>query len=140
MFFSRIRSFVRKCYQGEFDSSGNPNPTLLAVAAHGYRVQSRALGIPDGWGFFCPGHARLQVLHASLLNVVVTCMAFVVPFQVLTGVLTFNNGFSVVHVLGGWAMMAAVDVGFIAAVWMLSLSDRRRAADYSWSDWKLRQD
>jgi hypothetical protein len=47
------------------------NPAQLAVAKHGYRIQSQILGIPDRLGIFSPGPPRLQT-HEGAAFVVMT--------------------------------------------------------------------
>ena len=118
---------------------GQLNPVHLTIAAHGYRMQSSVLHIPDRFGFFSPGLPRLQAFQGALFGLVsfhlgITCMlgACIIIWVRARGDPTLALA----------TAMLLIVVGVAALVWIMSCHDRRHLPDYDWGseDGKLRKE
>lgn len=114
------------------------NPVHHSIATTGYRIQPTTLHIPDRYGFFSPGPARLQVWEA---------MSFIyVGFQCCIGIASdilivfLARLFGLSNSLKAGAVILSVSLVQSAVVWVSVYCDRRRAPGYEWDDWKLRKD
>jgi hypothetical protein len=114
------------------------NPVHLAVARHGYWIQLHILHIPDRFGFFSSGPPRLQAYEGASFATLVICY----------GLLIIWGGFSVLLLnIGGFpntrlmmTVMAVALVTSMVPILGLARFGRRRAPDYDWGDWKLRNE
>lgn len=118
------------------DGSGNLNPALLWLGQYGYWAQSQKLGIPDTWGLFSSGHARLQVAQAEMFFVF---LFVIVPLFVGCDLVTIG-----VSIKMGWFVMpmvlTAMYIGGLVVIWCIFLNASCQKPGYQWKDWKLRQD
>ncbi|RYP48775.1 hypothetical protein DL768_005368 [Monosporascus sp. mg162] len=114
------------------------NPYRLAVATRAHWIQSHILRIPDRFGFFSPGHLRLQV-HQSvgftylvIMFGILLCADFLI-YGAVALLYTLEKR-PVPRLLGP---MVALMVAVVASLWVLEGFDRHRAPDYNWGDWKV---
>ncbi|PSS20204.1 hypothetical protein M430DRAFT_34556 [Amorphotheca resinae ATCC 22711] len=115
------------------------NPVLLAIGIRGYWIQSRIFRIPDRYGFFSLGPARLQVHDASLCIAILMVLAVVAPAVVLFHVcLTLKDGY---RPLWKDALIGFAPSGLVfSGIWIWQCHSKQRAPDYEWEDWKTRKD
>lgn len=140
MAFSRIQRFFREYLTEEVDDNGRINPKLLAIATAGCRVQSY-LGIPDRWRFLPTGNARFQVHQAAAWMLFLTTFAcLMLSLEVVMIVLAIDLGIGVAQTLGLCAVCLAMDAVVVGGFWLMVVEERRRAVEFGWEDWKLRQD
>jgi len=103
---------------GAGSASGNLNPALLWLGQYGHWAQSHKLGISDAWGFFSPGHARLQVAQASMFFVFIIILG--------PAIAAFSLPCIVLSIAMGWyfetALMTAVLVVAWVGIWWVMLS------------------
>ncbi|KAI0135680.1 hypothetical protein F4814DRAFT_402144 [Daldinia grandis] len=114
------------------------NPVRLAVAAECYRIQSQTLRIPDRYGLFSPGPARLQVYQAG------RCMVLFFSLGYLN-VAAWAPSIALLVLVGGEAgrvvlVLGAVEVLVVVAFWVAMCRDRRRRLGFVWWDWNERRD
>ena len=124
-----------------FDSQvkdGQLNPVQLAFARRGYWVQSHILRIPERFGIFSSGPARLQVHQACFFAVMVFSVGFTSALWIACILLLRDMG-PQIYLFAG--VVAAMEVGLVVFMWVVGWYDRHRAPDYDWGEeWKLRKD
>lgn len=134
---SNIFAILRQAFAGEIVDN-QLNSLYLAIATSGYRIQSRALQIPDRLGLFSPGPARLQVHEgwSFLYMVGWTCMVMILDASLVYACRRPHGGPPCQ--LGGLSLRLMVPGAVI--FWIASVYDRHRAPGYEWADWKLWKD
>lgn len=124
---------VKNVFGGQVDSNGSINPALLAIAIRGHWVQSQIFHIPDRWGFFPPGPPRLQVYEGQAFVGIVVAHSFTNMLGPIAVYLVIRNNRPVTCLV---AALVALELSMLAFLWMVSMSDRRRAPDFDWDDLK----
>lgn len=128
-----ILTAVKNVFSGQVDSNGNLNPALLAIATRGYWIQSQIFHIPDRWGFFPPGPPRLQVYEGQVFVAIVVGHFCTITMAAILVYLVIR-----VHRPVTWlvAVVVTMELAEIALQWITSMSDRHRAPDFDWDNWK----
>ncbi|KAI1661238.1 hypothetical protein F4813DRAFT_346883 [Daldinia decipiens] len=118
------------------------NPVRLAVAVECYRIQSQTFRIPDRYGAFSPGPARLQVYQAGRFMVLLFSLAYLnaaawTPAIVL--LMLFGGRGEAGRVV---LAVGAMEMLVVATFWIAMCRDRRRrlGLGFVWGDWKGRRD
>ncbi|OIW32459.1 hypothetical protein CONLIGDRAFT_630143 [Coniochaeta ligniaria NRRL 30616] len=116
-------------------NDGNLNPRYIAVAAHGYQIQSTVLHIPDRFGCFSPGPPPLQAWQGFYASMIFGLF----PLVVLGAVVLFlawaaySDGEKIVLPKG---FLTGVMALFLALGWIFLLLTRRLSPDYKWGTGK----
>lgn len=125
-----------KMFFGFSTIEGTINPVHVAVASHGYRIQSQKLGIPDRFGFFSPGPLQLQEHQGGVVALIVFALIPMIFWSVFIILMFKSKG---KPVLGLIEVMMGMFVVWLGALWIIACFDRRRAPDYDWGARKLHQ-
>lgn len=122
------------CWLGEDRIVNDANVTL---ARRGYKIQ-QMLGIPNQYGMFSSGPARLQGYEGfvvAYLACVLLLILIVVAAGLMLRCLVESREFSILKFVLAYLMFA---VPLIAIVWLIVVFHRRRSPDYVWVEgWKL---
>jgi hypothetical protein len=112
------------------------NSAHVTLARRGYKIQ-QMLGIPNQYGMFSSGPARLQAYEGYLVAHLAFLLLFliVVAAVLMLRYLVESREFSILKLVSAYLMFA---IPLIAIAWLIVVFHRRRSPDYVWTKgWKL---
>lgn len=113
------------------------NDTHVTLARRGYKIQ-QTLGIPNQYGMFSSGPARLQAYEGfvvAYLACLLLLFLIVLAAVLMLHYLVESREFSILKLVSAYLMFA---IPLIAVAWLIVVFHRRRSPDYVWAEgWKI---
>lgn len=109
------------------------NSAHVTLARRGYKIQ-QMLGIPNQYGMFSSGPARLQAYEGYLvayLAFLILFLTIVVAAILMLRYLVESREFSIPRLILAYLMFA---IPLIAIAWLMVVFGRRRSPDYVWAE------
>ncbi|KAL6813997.1 hypothetical protein V8C40DRAFT_283122 [Trichoderma camerunense] len=109
------------------------NSAHVTLARRGYEIQ-QIMGIPNQYGMFSSGPARLQAYEGYLVAYLAFLLLFltiVVAAILMLRYLVESREFSIPRLILAYLMFA---IPLIAIAWLMVVFGRRRSPDYVWAE------